>query len=107
MAPGQRQVLVFDRRNNLHFPLTIFAGEAVRRSSSSTARLYLSALIPFDSLDADESDGAAHRTWDDPPEAIRQAVEDYLVERLKCKVREHHAGFQLVSLTDAARTTVP
>jgi integrase len=107
MAPGRRRVLVFDRRNNLHFPLTVFAGEAVRRSSSSTARLYLNTLIPFfDSLDAGESDGAAHRTWDDPPEAIRQAVEDYLVERLKCKVREHHAGFQLVSLTDGARTTV-
>lgn len=106
-GPGQRRVLVFDRRNNLHFPLTVFASEAVKRSSSSTARLYLNTLIPFfDSLDADESDGAVHRTWDDPPEAIRQAVEDYLVERLKCKVREHHAGFQLVSLTDGARTTV-
>jgi hypothetical protein len=28
------------------------------------------------------------------------------IERLKCKVREHHAGFQLVSLTDGTRTTV-
>ena len=91
----------------LHFPLTVFASEAARRSSSSTARLYLNALIPFfDSLDADESDGAVHQTWEDPPEAIRQAVEDYLVERLKCKAREHHAGFQLVSLADGARTTV-
>lgn len=104
---GPHPILVFDRQNELHFPLTIFAGEAIKRLSSGTARLYLNVLIPFiDWLETDESDGAVHRTWDDPPEDIQQAVEDYLVERLKCKVREHRAGFQLVSLTDGARTTV-
>lgn len=36
--------MVFDLRNNLHFPLTVFAAEAVRRSSASTARVYLNAL---------------------------------------------------------------
>lgn len=107
IGAGQHPVLVFDRRNDLHLALTVFAGEALRRSSSSTARLYLNVLIPFfDWLEAEQSDGAAHRIWENPPEAIRQAVGDYLVERLKCKVREHHAGFQLVSLTDGTRTTV-
>jgi site-specific recombinase XerC len=106
-GPGHHAVLVFDRQNELHFPLTIFAGEAIKRLSFGTARLYLNVLIPFmDWLETDESEGAVHRTWNDPPEAIRQAVEDYLVERLKCKVREHRAGFQLVLLTDGARTTV-
>jgi integrase len=104
---GCHPVLVFNRRNELHFPLTVFAGEAVKRSSSGTARLYLNVLIPFfDWLETDESEGRVHRSWDDPPEAIRQGVGDYLVERLKCKVKEHHAGFQIVSLTDGTRTTV-
>jgi hypothetical protein len=99
--------MVFDLRNNLHFPLTVFAAEAVRRSSASTARVYLNAVIPFfEWLERDESQGGTHRSWDDPSEVIRQEVGDYLVERLKCKVREHHAGFQLVSLTDGAQTTV-
>ena len=31
---------------------------------------------------------------------------DYLVERLKCKVREHRAGFQIVSLTEGTRSTI-
>ena len=104
---GQFRVLVFDRMKRLHFPLTVFAAEAVKRSSDSTARVYLNAVIPFfEWLEKDESQGGTGRSWDDPPEAIRQGVGDYLVERLKCKVREHYAGFQLVSLTDGTQTTV-
>jgi integrase len=101
---GQFRVLVFDREKRLHFPLTVFAAEAVKRSSDSTARVYLNAVIPF--FEWLESQGGAVQGWEDPPEAIRQGVGDYLVERLKCKVREHYAGFQLVSLTDGTRTTV-
>ncbi len=53
---GQLRVLVFSRRNELHFPLTIFTREAWRRCSSGTARLYLNVLIPFfDWLEAEES----------------------------------------------------
>ena len=104
---GCHPVLVFDRQNELHLPLTIFAGEAVKGSSSGTARLYLNVLIPFfDWLETDQSDGRAHRSWNDPPEAVRQGVGDYLVERLKCKTRDHHAGFQIVSLTDGTRTSI-
>lgn len=104
---GRHPVLVFDRRNELHFPLTLFADEAVKRSSSGTARLYLHVLIPFfDWLETDRSEGSVHLGWDSPPEVVRREVDNYLVERLKCKVKEHRAGFQLVSLTDATRTTV-
>ena len=103
-AAEQFRVLVFDREKRLHFPLTVFATEAAKRSSHRTARVYLNAVIPF--FEWLESQRGAGRNWDDPPEAIRQGVGDYLVERLKCKVREHHAGFQLVSLTDGTQTTV-
>lgn len=104
---AQFRVLVFDREKRLHFPLTVFAAEAVKRSSDSTARVYLNAVIPFfEWLEKDELQGGTVRRWDDPPDAIRQGVGDYLVERLKCKVREHYAGFQLVSLTDGTQTTV-
>ncbi|MGD0696178.1 MAG: hypothetical protein ABSB82_15110 [Terriglobia bacterium] len=104
---GRHAVLVFDRRNELHFPLTNFAREAMKRCSSGTARLYLNVLIPFfDWLEMDESEGRVHRSWDDPPEVIRREVDNYLVEHLKCKVKEHRVGFQLVSLTDGTRSTV-
>jgi hypothetical protein len=100
----QFRILVFDREKRLHFPLTVFAAEAVKRSSDSTARVYLNAVIPF--FEWLESQHGTARSWDDPPEAIRLGVGDYLVERLKCKVREHYAGFQLVSLTAGTQTTV-
>jgi hypothetical protein len=44
-ANGQHPVLVFDLENRLHFPLTIFAMEAVKRSSVGTARTYLNAIL--------------------------------------------------------------
>ncbi|HME00769.1 MAG TPA: site-specific integrase [Terriglobia bacterium] len=106
-AAHQHPVLVLDFEHRLHFPLTIFAEEAVKRSSLGTARTYLNAAVPFFSwLEADDWQRRALRKWNDSPERIRQAVHDYLVERLKCKVREHRAGFQLVSLTEGTRSTV-
>lgn len=99
----QHHVLVFDRENRLHVPLTIFAGEAVKRSSLGTARTYFNAAAPFFGwLESDD----AQRKWNDAPEHIRQAVQDYLVERLKCKVKGHRTGFQLVSLTEGTPSTV-
>ena len=99
-------VLVFDLENRLHIPLTIFAEEAVKRSSLGTARTYLHAAAPFFGwLEADDWQREAHRRWNDAPENIRQAVQDYLVERLKCKVKEHRTGFQLVSLTEGTPST--
>jgi integrase len=91
----------------MHFPLTVFGGEAAKRTSSGTARQYLNVLIPFiDWLETGQAERRVHRSWDDPPAAIRRGISEYLVERLKCKVKEHRAGFQLVSLTRATRTTV-
>jgi integrase len=106
-ADSQHPVLVFDRDHRLHFPLTIFATEAVKRSSVGTARTYLNVILPFFSwLETDEWQKRSGRCWDDTPEQIRLAVQDYLIARLKCKLKEHYAGFQLVSLTAGTRSTV-
>jgi integrase len=106
-ADSQYPALVFDLENRLHFPLTIFATEAVKRSSVSTARAYLNAILPFFSwLETDEWQKRSVRRWDDAPEQIRRAIQDYLIARLKCKLKEHRAGFHLVSLTAGARSTV-
>jgi integrase len=106
-ASHQYPVLVFDLQNRLHVPLTIFAEEAIKRSSLGTVRTYLNAAAPFFGwLEADDWQRDSHRRWNDSPEHVRQAVQDYLVERLRCKVKEHRAGFQLVSLTEATRSAV-
>lgn len=103
----QHPYLVFDHQDRLHFHLTIFGKEAVSQHSDSTARTYLYAVLPFFSfLETDIWQQQAGRQWDAAPEVIRQAVDDYLVQYLRCKVREHRFGFQLVSITQGTRSSV-
>lgn len=103
----QHPYLVFDHQDRLHFHLTIFGKEAVSQQSDSTARTYLYAVLPFFSfLETDTWQQRAGRRWDATPEVIRQAIDDYLVQYLRCKVREHRFGFQLVSITQGTRSTV-
>ena len=103
----QHPYLVFDHQDRLHFHLTIFGKEAVSQQSNSTARVYLYAVLPFFSfLDTDIWQQQAGRRWDGTPEVVRQAVDDYLVQYFRCKVREHRFGFQLVSITQGTPSTI-
>ena len=57
----EHRLLVFDLRNQLHLPLTVFAKEAMKRSSTSTARVYLNAIVRFFGwLDRDQWQGRIH-----------------------------------------------
>lgn len=98
-------VLVFDRHDRLHLPLTVFAKEAQARVSPSTARAYLCSLRPF-FTDLDRRRGGDGPRWNSAPPELRRAVDDYLVRRLRCHVRAHRAGFQLVAITAGTRSTV-
>jgi hypothetical protein len=103
----QHPYLVFDHEDRLHFHLTVFGKEAVAQQSNGTARVYLYAVLPFFSfLETDSWQQRAGRHWGSTPEAVRQAVDDYLVQCCQCKVREHPFGFQLVSITQGAKSTV-
>lgn len=99
-AEHQHPYLVFDGKDRLHFHLTVFAKEATTQLSTGTARTYLYAILPFFSfLETDPWQQRAACQWDASSEVVRQAVDDYLVQCLQCKVRDHHQGFQLVSIT--------
>lgn len=99
-SPHRHPVLVFDGESRLHLPLTVFAKSAFSDLAAATARVYLYALLPFfDFLDTDVWQVRSGRKWDSEPEEVRKAVDDYLVQRLRCKVREHRLGFQLVVIT--------
>ena len=103
----QHPYLVFDCQDRLHMPLTAFGKEAVTQQSTGTARTYLYALLPFFTfLDTDIWQQRAGKQWDGPAEDVRQSVQEYLVQHLQCKVREHRLGFQLVSLTQGTRSTI-
>jgi hypothetical protein len=93
--------LAFDPCGRIHVPLTLFASEASRRLSTSTARAYASVLQPFflDLL----RDG---KVWDAAPDVVRRQIADHLRGRLKCKVRPHRLGIEVVNLTDRSATGV-
>ena len=105
-TPHQHPFLVFDRQDQLHFHLTVFAKSAMDAMAASTVRTYLYALLPFFTfLDEDEWQQRAGVQWDSPPEQVRRAVNDYLIQRLRCKVREHRQGFQMVGQTEEMRSS--
>lgn len=100
-------VLVFDRSGGLHVPLTVAAKEAAERTSRSTAQTYLNAVLPFFTwLELDEWQVRTGNLWDGQPEQVRQAVDDYLIQKLRCRVRPHKYGFQVVEVTGESRSTI-
>ena len=99
--------LVFDRQNRLHFPLTMFGKEASVRVSPKTVQTYLYTLTSFFTyLDTDVWQQRAGNTWDAPPLQVRRAVEEYLVQKLQCKVHPHRHGWKYVAITMGTRSSL-
>jgi integrase len=98
--------VVVDGSGLPHLPLTIFYHEIQHYLASGTARTYLNTLLPFFGYLASDT-WRAHRQdrWESEPEAVRQAVRDYLVEQLHCKAR-HKNTYQLITLTAKSPSTV-
>src|SRR5260221_13965001 len=85
--------LVFDCQDRLHLPLTMFGKEARVRVSPKTVQTYLYALTAFFIyLDTDVWQGRAGNTWEGPPWQGRGGVQEYLVQKLHCKVHPHRHG---------------
>ena len=98
--------LVFDCHGRLDVPLTAITKKISEGYPESTTRTYLHALMPFFTyLATDEWQIRAGRTWTSPPDQVQQAVYDYLVGHLQCKVRGR-GHFQLISLTQETRSTI-
>ena len=106
-AEHHHPFLVFDGNDRLHFPLTIFGKEASYRLSPKTVQTYLHAILPwFTYLDTDVWQFRTATTWDASPRQVRRAIEDYLVQKLQCKVQPHHQGWQFVAITTGTRNTI-
>lgn len=106
-ADHRHPFLVFDSCDRLHFPLTVFAKEASYHLSPKTVQTYLYAVLPYFAwLDSDAWQVRAENRWDAPPRQIRQSVEDYLIQKLRCKVQPHHQGWKYVAITIGTRSTL-
>lgn len=103
----QHPFLVFDCSNLLHLPLTRFGKEACARVSQKTVQIYLYAILPFFTyLETDTWQIRAGLRWNDTPARIRQAVEDYLIQKLRCKVQQHRDGWKYVMITAGTRSSL-
>lgn len=103
---SQFDVLVADGSGRPHLALTRFYQRLLQELSHGAARTYLMALLPYFSfLETDHWRRQRNDRWDSPPECIREAVRDYLLQRLHCKVRRYGA-YELVTLSAQSPSTV-
>ncbi|HDX9491198.1 TPA: site-specific integrase [Bacillus thuringiensis] len=100
------KLLVFHANNKPFLPLTNFYDDVSRKISESSALAYLQCLLPFFSwLDKYSNYQGKHIQWSDSPEAIRIAVEDYLMDEMACKVREKDS-FRFINRSNKSPNTV-
>ncbi|MEI4605020.1 tyrosine-type recombinase/integrase [Bacillus cereus] len=100
------ELLVFDQQNQPFLPLTIHYHDCVGRISKSSALSYVQCLLPFFTwLDQFSSYQGKQVKWDDSPNIIRIAIEDYLMQEMACKVREKDT-FRFVNRTNKSPNTV-
>jgi hypothetical protein len=98
---------VFDTRDRIHVPLTVAVQRLERALTGNSLRSYLPTILGFFTfLETDHWQMSAHRRWDDAPDQVRRAVEDYLFQHFGCQVGLEHGGHVLVSLTAASPQTV-
>lgn len=99
------ELLVF-YKDGPFLPLTDYYHDCIGRNDKSTANSYLNNLIPFFNWLDEYSNYQGKRVqWDDNPEVIRVAVEDYLMNEMYCKVREKDT-FWFVNKTNKSVKTV-
>ncbi|PFN04992.1 tyrosine-type recombinase/integrase [Bacillus cereus] len=100
------KLLVFNASNEPFLPLTDFYDDVSRKISESSALSYLQCLLPFFSWLDEYSNYQGERVqWSDSPEAIRIAVEDYLMDEMACKVREKDS-FRFINRSNKSPNTV-
>lgn len=99
-------LVVVDATGQPHLPLTTFYHHMQQQLSDGTARTYLNNLLPFFSfLTTDEWRQQRADQWNSPPDAIQEAVRDYLIYLLKCKVQPR-STYAYVKLTAHSPSTV-
>ena len=100
------ELLVFNLQQQPFLPLTEHYHDCIGRISKSSALSYVQCLLPFFTWLDQFSNFQGNRVkWDDSPDIIRIAVEDYLMTEMACKVREIDT-FRFVNRTNKSPNTV-
>ena len=100
------ELLVFNCKNQPFLPLTEHYHDCIGRISKSSALSYMQCLLPFFTWLEQFSNFQGKRVkWDDSPDIIRIAIEDYLMNEMACKVKEQDT-FRFVNRTSKSPNTV-
>ena len=103
---SQFERIVVDGQGHPHLALTRLYQQLCQGLSDGTAHTYLAALLPyFTFLDSDPWRQQRQDQWDSPPESVREAVRDYLLQKLHCKVRRY-GMYEMVVLSAQSPSTV-
>ncbi|MEY9975032.1 hypothetical protein ABH966_005456 [Lysinibacillus sp. RC46] len=82
------KLLVF-KENQPFLPLSDYFNDCLGRIDKSSATSYLNCLLPFFKWLEEESNFQGERVqWNDEEEKIRVVVEDYLMHKMNCKIRD-------------------
>ena len=99
--------LVYDCTGQLDIALTRFAKLATVGLNEKTIRVYLYSVLPyFTWLSTDKYQVRNHRHWQEPPDVVRQTVEDYLIQQLSCQLQSARVGYQLIRPTAKTNSQV-
>ena len=100
------ELAVVDGKGFPHHPLTVFYHKLHQALSDGAAHTYLNSVLAFFSyLAADTWRQQRGDQWDSPPADVQEAVRDYLVYRLGCKIQPRET-YALVALTAQSPSTV-
>ncbi|CAH8712457.1 site-specific integrase [Paenibacillus thiaminolyticus] len=92
------RLIVFDDEKKPFIPLIEYYHDQIKRISESSVIAYLNTLEPFFLwLKYKSHYKGTLVSWDHKPEAIKEAVRQYLIQEMHCKIRgrEHHEGIYL------------
>lgn len=82
------RLIVFDDTKEAFIPLTEFYHDQVKRISESSVITYLNTLEPFFYwLKMKSSFREEKVSWNDEPQAVNEAVRQYLLDQMNCKIR--------------------
>ena len=99
-------LVVVDAAGRPHLPLTTFYHRLQQQLADGTARTYLNSILAFFTyLTMDAWRQQRSDQWNSPPDAIQEAVRDYLVEWQHCKVQPKNT-YAFVTLTAHTPSTI-
>src|SRR5206468_8881541 len=82
------RLIVFDDSKEAFIPLTEFYHDQANRISESSVIAYLNTLEPFFYWLKHKSRYKTEKVWwNDEPEAVKEAVRQYLLDQMNCKIR--------------------